>query len=191
LSRRSDKAVVMVRLPKLPTNTQQRAATIKYLETNCTTDSAIREWRLATVKVCKLLEEDLDEYAGVISDQIWIETLHQFHHVRNGFQKRDKAARKDLDNLCRKAADIAILFRGSNIEYEWEQDKTRLKSLEVVPKDHEIVGTKGPRPNEESNFEIAYIVFGGVVRGDKNTGLLENGRVRLSKTQVVIREPKP
>ncbi|KAH6662560.1 hypothetical protein B0J14DRAFT_685510 [Halenospora varia] len=156
-------------------------------------DSAIKEWRLATVKVCKLLDQDLDEYSVAISDQIWSKRLHHYHHVRNSFQKRDKliAARKDLDSLCRKAADIAILFRGSNIEYEWEQDRTSLKSLEVLPKDHEIIGTKGPRPTEESNFEIAYIVFGGVVRGDKSTGLLENGRVRLSKTQVVIREPKP
>jgi hypothetical protein len=57
----------------------------------------------------------------------------------------------------------------------------------VNPKDHEIIGTKGPNPNEDSEFEIAYTVFGGVVRGDKSTGLLENGKIRLSKSQVVIR----
>jgi hypothetical protein len=169
-------------------NACYKSAAFSYMETNDNAESAIKEWRVATVRACMLLDRNSTEYAIEISRQIWTETLHQFCH-RKAYSKRD-AARTDLDNLCKRAADLAILFRGSTIEYEWEQDTSHLGSLEVIPKDHEIVGTKGPMPNEESGFEIAFIVFGGVVRGDKGTGLLENGRIRLSKTQVVIRSRK-
>jgi hypothetical protein len=158
------------------------------METNCNTESVVKEWRVATVKACKLLNRKLTSYAFEMSNDIWDQVLYLYcHHPKNS-PKRLKA-HEDLDKLCEKAAELAILFRGSTIEYEWEQDTSLLKSLEVIPRDHEIVGTKGPKPNEETAFEIAFIVFGGVTRGDKITGLLENGRMRLSKAQVVIGLP--
>lgn len=156
------------------------------IETNDTAESVIKEWRIATVKAGKLLDGNLPRYARKISDQIWMESLSKYCPHYKG-SKQD-AARLDLDSVCEKAANIAISFRGSVIEYEWEQDESSLpQSRAVVTKDHEIIGTKGPNPNEETNFAISFIVFGGVVRGDKGTGLLENGRIRLGKSQVVIK----
>lgn len=143
-------------------------------------ESAIKEWRVATVKACKLLNRSPNDYAFTISNQIWNETLR---HYFDGSKR--ETARRELDGLCQKAAELAILFRGSTIEYEWEQDINRLESFDINLKDHEIIQTRGPSPDEEG-IEISFIVFGGVVRGDKSTGLLENGRSRLSKSQVVI-----
>ena len=123
-----------------------------------------------------------------MSDQIWSDTVRQYFNAASslyGSSRREKTARRELDSLCQKAAELAILFRGSTIEYEWEQDLDSLGSLDVIPKDHEIVGTMGPRP-DEADIGIGFIVFGGVVRGDKSTGLLVNGRTRLSKSHVVI-----
>jgi hypothetical protein len=143
-------------------------------------ESAIKEWRIATVKACKLLNRSLSEYAFIISNQIWNKTLRPYFDG-----SKPEVARRELDGLCQKAAELAILFRGSTIEYEWEQDINRLESFDINLKDHDIIQTRGPSPDEEG-IEISFIVFGGVVRGDKSTGLLENGRTRLSKSQVVI-----
>jgi len=153
-------------------------------------ESAIKEWRVATVKACKLLNDDLRDYAIAISNQIWTETVRQYFStsaLSYNSSKREMAHR-ELDSLCQKAAELAILFRGSTIEYEWEQDLETLESFDVIPKDHEIIGTLNPKA-DEANIEISFIVFGGVVRGDKSTGLLVNGRTRLSKSHVVIDYP--
>lgn len=57
---------------------------------------------------------------------------------------------------------------------------------EVNKKDHDIIATWGPDPDKNDEFGLGCVVFGGVVRGDKATGLLANARVRLLKNQVVI-----
>jgi len=151
-------------------------------------ESAIKEWRVATVKVCKLLNDDLLDYANVVSSQIWSETVKPYFMGSLYSSSRRETAQRELECLCQKAAELAILFRGSTIEYEWEQDISSLKSADVIPKDHDIIGTMGPKA-DGADIEIGFIVFGGVVRGDKNTGLLVNGRTRLSKSHVVIDYP--
>lgn len=147
-------------------------------------ESVIKEWRVATVKACKLLEYDSSKYAQTVEHQIWKETLSSYCRHAKGTSER-RRAHADLESLCKMAANLAILFRGSSIEYEWEQ------GLDVAPKDHEVIAVDGPGQNDEANYETLFIVFGGVVRGDKNTGLLEYGRTRLSNTQVVIRHRAP
>lgn len=142
------------------------------------------------MKACKLLNSETADYAGTISERIWADELRRYH-ISNSLLKRDTDARKALTALCHKAADLALLFGSSNIEYKWEMDPACLPaSRDFLPKDHEIVGTKGPDPNVDSDFVVAFIVFGGIVRGEKTSGLLENGRIRLSKTQVVIQHLK-
>ena len=86
------------------------------------------------------------------------------------------------------AAELALLLRRSTIEYRWEQDEALLPSLDVDPDDVDIIGTNSPDPDSEDDLEVAFIVFGGVVRGEKGTGLLSNGKVRISTSQVVARK---
>jgi hypothetical protein len=125
-------------------------------------------------------------YSNNIASDIWKESLHRYvRHARCSLKREN--ARSDLEKLCKKAADLAIMFRASSIEYQWEQDVSLLQGLDVVPNEHEIVGTEGPDPSQDKNIEISMIIFGGVVRGEKSTGLLANGRTRLSLTQVVVR----
>src|SRR6266540_3563609 len=149
-------------------------------------ESVVREWRIATVKACKYLNEDYTPYANVISSTWWKESVTKnfVHTTKNQIQ----AAYQDLTRICKQAAELAILFSGSSFEYEWEQDEKNLEGLAVVSKDHIIIGTEGPQPDEDN--QIACDVFGGIVRGDKSTGLLENGRYRVPLSYVVIKDRK-
>lgn len=92
--------------------------------------------------------------------------------------------------LFQRAAHLAIYLQGLRVEYEWEQ-VNRLQSTPITKKDDEIIGTFGPDPTKDHGYEFAFVVFGGVARGDKATGLLANGRVRLVKNQIVIQERAP
>lgn len=61
-----------------------------------------------------------------------------------------------------------------------------LRSREVLD-EHEVVGAEGPEPSGPEEAEVAFVVFGCVVRGEKGSGLLANGRTRLCSAQVVVR----
>jgi len=87
--------------------------------------------------------------------------------------------------LFRSAAHLAIYLQGLRVEYKWEQ-VNRLQNTPTTTRDDEIIGTFGQNPMENHGHELAFVVFGGVVRGDKVTGLLANGNVRLLKNHVVI-----
>lgn len=126
-------------------------------------------------------------YPIKMTDQIWEQIRVNCHHSRDT-PERDRANR-DLQTLCNKAFEIALLLRETKIEYEWDQDIERLPSLATNHNDHEILGTTGPTTDEP--HEIHRIVFGGVIRGDRATGRLKDGRTRLFPTCVVITEPLP
>jgi hypothetical protein len=117
---------------------------------------------------------------------IWTHIRAHCHHSR-GTPER-KRANRDLENLCNKTFEIALLLRETKIEYEWDQDLERLTSLATNHNDHDILGTTGPIIAEP--HEIHRIVFGGVIRGDRATGRLKDGRTRLFQTSVVIAEPR-
>jgi hypothetical protein len=112
--------------------------------------------------------------------------------LRNNCIHRDKHDREqafaNLKEVCRKAASLALLFRSSSFEYKWEQPYACLKKLHVSKTDHEIIGTTGVDPNRcpDTEYQIRFIVFGGVARGHRTTGLLRDGKVRITKSLVVI-----
>lgn len=87
--------------------------------------------------------------------------------------------------VFQNAARLAIYLHGLPVEYDWEQ-LTWARGSEVNKKDHDIIATWDPDPDKNDEFGLGCVVFGGVVRGDKATGLLANARVRLLKNQVVI-----
>ncbi|KAK0749804.1 hypothetical protein B0T18DRAFT_389335 [Schizothecium vesticola] len=89
--------------------------------------------------------------------------------------------------LFRRAARLAIYLQTLRVEYKWEQ-VNRLQSTPITRRDDEIVGAFGRNPTENQSPELAFVVFGGVVRGDKITGLLANGNVRLLKSHIVIQQ---
>lgn len=90
------------------------------------------------------------------------------------------------------AARLAIYLQSLPVEYEWEQvsreQAGREQDIKVSKRYDDIIGTCGPDPDKNNEYGLAFVVFGGVVRGDKASGLLANARVRLLKikNQVVI-----
>lgn len=89
--------------------------------------------------------------------------------------------------LFQGAARVAIYLQGLRFEYECEQ-VNRSQGRAVSSKDDEIIGASGADPARESGYELDFVVFGGLVRGDKASGLLANTRVRLLKNQIVIKK---
>jgi len=89
--------------------------------------------------------------------------------------------------LFESAARFAVHLQGLCVEYMWEQ-VGRPQGSAVSKKDDEIIGTYGPDPVTQDEYELGAVVFGGLVRGDKVSGLLANARVRLLKNQIVIQE---
>lgn len=72
---------------------------------------------------------------------------------------------------------------GSQVSRE---QAAREQDIKVSKRYGDIIGTCGPDPDKNNEYGLAFVVFGGVVRGDKASGLLANARVRLLKNQVVI-----
>lgn len=89
--------------------------------------------------------------------------------------------------MFKSAARLAIYLQGMRFEYEWEQ-VNRPQGPAVSSKDDEIIGTSGADPAKETEYELGLVVFGGLVRGDKASGLLANARIRLLKNQIVIKK---
>jgi hypothetical protein len=116
--------------------------------------------------------------------EIWYGTLQEYHRI--GKAKKTDAAMEELFELCNLAYSITLTFRGSKTEYEWEQDPGQLAiSMMNDGKQIEVVGITGQSPNDAANSKVAFVVFGGVVRGDKTTGLLRDGKNCLMPTSVV------
>lgn len=92
---------------------------------------------------------------------------------------------KAIMALFQNAAGLAIYLAGLPVQCEWEQVSWK-KGSQVSKKDNDIIGTCGPDPAKNDQYGLGFVVFGGVVRGDRATGLLADARVRLLKNQVVI-----
>jgi hypothetical protein len=158
------------------------------VSTDSEIDDELVEWRASSVRMAKMLAAGHQaRYAIKMTDQIWNHIRTNCRYSRDS-PERDRAGR-DLQNLCNKAFEIALLLRETKIEYEWDQDIERLTSLATNHNDHDILGTTGPTIDEP--HEIHRIVFGGVIRGDRATGRLKDGRTRLFQTCVVITEQPP
>ena len=158
------------------------------MSTDSEIDDELVEWRASSVRMAKMLVAGRPaRYPIKMADRIWEHMRSNYHHSRDA-PERDRALR-DLEALCDKAFEIALLLRETKIEYEWDQDIERLPSYATNQNDHEILGTTGPTTDEP--HEICSIVFGGVIRGDRATGRLKDGRTRLFPTCVVITEQSP
>jgi len=160
-------------------------------------DAILREWRIASVKACHALNptDDMTEFVSGRAHCIWMNREDRGKHsfaLRDYCIHRDKQnheqAFADLEEVCGKAASLALLFRSSSFEYEWEQPYTCLKQLHVSTTGHEIIGTTGVDPSRcpDAEYQIHCIVFGGVVRGNRTTGLLRDGKARITKSLIVI-----
>jgi len=160
-------------------------------------DAISREWRIASVKACHALNptDDMTKFVRGAADFIW---NGREDRDKNSYAPRDccihrdkhyrEQALADLEEVCRKAASLALLFRSSRFEYQWEQPYVCLKNLHVSPADHEIIGTTGVDPSRcpDTEYQIWSIVFGGVVRGNRTTGLLRDGKARITKSLITI-----
>lgn len=150
-------------------------------------DDELTEWRASSVKTVKLLHTGRQpKYPLVKSDDIWKDLSKLCHHPRET-QEREQA-KIDLENLCNRAYELSLLLRETKTEYKWDQE-IPIPSPQTSYHDHEIVGTTGPQIEEPHG--IHRIVFGGVIRGDRATGRLKDGRTRLFQTCVVISEQLP
>lgn len=89
--------------------------------------------------------------------------------------------------LFQSTAHLAVYLQGLRVKYGWEQVNWPQGGT-VSRKDDEIIGSRGADPAKESEYELDWIVFGWLVRGDKASGLLANARVRLLKNQIVIKK---
>jgi hypothetical protein len=123
-------------------------------------------------------------YPIQMADYIWDQIKPWCHHSRDT-PERDRAL-IDLNTLCNSAFEIALILRETKIEYEWDQDIDLLPSRATNHSQHVILGTTGPATNEP--HQIHSIVFGGVIRGDRTTGRLKDGRTRLFPTDVLIEQ---
>lgn len=158
------------------------------MSTDSQIDDELVEWRASSVRMAKMLAAGHQaRYPIEIADRIREQIRACCHHSHDT-PERDRATR-DLETLCSKAFEIALSLRETKVEYEWDQDIERLPSHATNHNDHEILGTTGPTTDEP--HKIYRIVFGGVIRGDRATGRLKDGRTRLFPTCVVVTEQPP
>ncbi|OAP57351.1 hypothetical protein AYL99_08089 [Fonsecaea erecta] len=122
------------------------------------------EWRNKSINIIKsMTNPNRYRYSDDCATRIWDKIEGYCHHAKTDKTDREQAW-QDLISICRAAYDVALLFRETKIEYQWEQDKDLLPTLATNPDDHEIVATIGPDPSE--NHEIERIVL------DDHLGLL-------------------
>ena len=142
----------------------------------------MKEWRVRTAQAAKAFKFSKRSQRTLKMADLLSKVLVQYcHHGRYATKERDKAS-FDIREICEAANDLALLFRCNKTEYQWEQKLELLPSLDT--KELEILGTEGPDLNQP--HQVSRIVFGGVVRGDRTTGLLKDGQTRISKTSVLI-----
>lgn len=155
----------------------------------------MREWRVLTVKASKHLAYDRTRLASASARDILLRFAPILPIPRQASQSRatsgeapspQSEALHALERLCEQAYDLGLLFRGSSVEYRWEQGISTLGGRDVL-EEYEVVGVEGPEPLGPEEAEVAFVVFGCVVRGEKGSGLLANGKTRLCSAQVVVR----
>jgi hypothetical protein len=135
-------------------------------------------WRSTIVKTAlRNSNFEMSRFLNEKAKMIW-ETLSNFWPA-NVSKKTTKAAFESLFMICQQAYELALLFRSSKIEYEWQQNpKTFLKHSV------EILGTEGVPTHMP--YRINRIVFGGVLRGDRTTGKLADCATQILKPSVII-----
>jgi hypothetical protein len=133
-----------------------------------------------TVTLAQKMTLKSDKYPARCAEEMW-ERLQEHAHNNFGARMRLLKPPEQLVELCKAAYNIALLFRSSRIDYEWQQrrDLTYLES-----EDTDIIGTTGVARSDR--HKVCRIVFGGVVRGNRNTGRLRDGQSHLLKPCVVI-----
>lgn len=151
----------------------------------------MKNWRVSTVRMVQKLPLDEAKRLHIrdTADRIWREYLKEYHSCARTKGTSSRAAENariaDLEGLCGTAYDLAIKFRASKVDYEWEQGQQFSAFSPHEEKGVVVVGNQGVDPGEDKPSRVAFVVFGGVVRGDKTTGLLQHGRTRVLATDVV------
>ncbi|KAK1831183.1 hypothetical protein QBC39DRAFT_408467 [Podospora conica] len=149
-------------------------------------ESLIKARRTAHFKACtatKGFGKALDKFAENQCKAHWLPLREGTGWISQAHVSEVVVVERAIRTLFRDAARLAIYLQGLRVEYEWEQ-VTRAQGSEVNKKYDDIIGTCGPAPAMDS--KLGFVVFGGVVRGDKTSGLLADARVRLLKNQIVI-----
>lgn len=138
------------------------------------TENELREWRAMTVKLTRKIAPDQDGYPRVEADRIWNQHLGKY-----GAAKTKTPG--DFIQICKTAYHLALLFRSSRVDYEWQQV---INPSHLPSQDLDILGTLGP--SQKQPFIATDIVFGGVVRGNRDTGKLRDGATTILPHSVVI-----
>jgi hypothetical protein len=84
----------------------------------------------------------------------------------------------ELSKVCSISHKLALKLRTSKVEYTWDQDAEDF-TPQTMPIDHSEIAVVRSSGGE-------FVTFGGLLRGDPNTGLLKDGRSRLLPTEVVL-----
>ncbi|OAA63622.1 hypothetical protein SPI_03785 [Niveomyces insectorum RCEF 264] len=151
-------------------------------------DDELRNWRVATLRLSAKLvfpsendEDTLDSLASdILANDLGVDSIQG---------PWGAAALTELAQVCAVAYELAAKFRASNIEYKWEQGTAPPASALPGDKAFEVVGIEGSENINERHqpFAATCIVFGGVIRGDRTTGTLRDGTIRLTPSSVVKR----
>ena len=90
--------------------------------------------------------------------------------------------------MCSHAIRLALDLRSTGSEYVWEQTlSSRIDGVEYNPERDFMVGTEEPDISGDEDLDVSLVVFGGVVRGHRESGLLKNGVFRISEAHVVVK----
>ncbi|KAH0562068.1 hypothetical protein GP486_003229 [Trichoglossum hirsutum] len=140
------------------------------------------EWRARTAQAAKALNlPGWSSRVHNIAKDVTRDFVQYYSQSRYAVKENSRAFR-DVEEICEMASDLALMFRCNKIEYLWEQMPTEPTPPNV--NDIELLGTDGPDLSQP--HRIVRIVFGGVVRGDRETGRLKDGKTRISKSGVLI-----
>ncbi|KAI0539553.1 hypothetical protein GGR58DRAFT_464009 [Xylaria digitata] len=148
------------------------------------TDDEVKDWRIMTVNLAWKASKELDKYSMMQAEDMWKSVLHQ-HSAASKKRGSSNQPPGELIEICKTAYNIALIFRSSRIEYCWMQ---MAKTTEVLLREAEILGTIGVSQSDPHCVER--IIFGEVIRGNRNTGKLEDGSTQLLKASVVIGFPE-
>lgn len=136
-----------------------------------------------TVKLAMKIAPNQAGYALAEADHIWSQHSGKYSaHCYASENRGDRAKTPDdFIQICKTAYHLALLFRSSRVDYEWQQV---INPSHLPSQDLDILGTLGPSQREP--FIATDIVFGGVVRGNRNTGKLRDGATTILSHSVVI-----
>ncbi|KAI3344008.1 hypothetical protein F4824DRAFT_494262 [Ustulina deusta] len=159
---------------------------ISAVKSGIMTDDEAKDWRIMTVNLARKAANEQVKYPTAQAENVWKHVLQRYSaHFASGKKKSHlNQTPEELIELCKTAYNIALLFRSSRIEYRWMQMDD---NADVSPREAEVLGTTGVLQSEP--HRVARIIFGGVIRGNRNTGKLEDGLTPLLRTGVVIGFP--